>query len=54
MQGGKPSCVINGTVVKTFESAEVIGADKLTSLDGVYGLRVSHNLELTVTGLSKK
>ncbi len=54
VQGGKPSCVINGTVVKTFESAEVIGADKLTSLDGVYGLRVSHNLELTVTGFSKK
>jgi opacity protein-like surface antigen len=54
VQGGKPSCVINGQVVKTFEKAEVIGADKLTSTDGVYGLRVSHNLELTVSGLSKK
>jgi opacity protein-like surface antigen len=54
VQGGKPSCVINGQVVKTFEKAEVVGADKLTSTDGVYGLRVSHNLELTVSGLSKK
>jgi hypothetical protein len=25
----------------------------LTSTDGVYGIRVSHNLELTVSGLMK-
>lgn len=52
VEGGKPSCVINGTAVKTFERAEVIGADKLTSTDGVYGIRVSHNVELTVTGMA--
>jgi opacity protein-like surface antigen len=51
VMGGKPSCMINGTAVKTFETAEVVGADKLKSLNGVYGLRVSHNLELTVSGL---
>lgn len=49
VQGGRASCVINGTVVKTFERAQVVSADKLTSLDGVYGIRVSHNLELTVS-----
>jgi hypothetical protein len=49
---GRASCVINGTVVRTFERAEVVAADKLKSTDGVYGLRVSHNLELTVSGLS--
>jgi hypothetical protein len=49
---GRASCVINGTVARTFESAEVVGADKLTSLDGNYGIRVSHNLELTVSGLT--
>jgi hypothetical protein len=51
--GGKASCVVNGVEVKSFDRAEVIGADKLTSTDGVYGIRVSHNLELTVSGLTK-
>ena len=49
---GRASCVLNGTVVHTFTSAEVVAADKLKSLDGVYGIRVSHNLELTVSGLT--
>ena len=49
---GRASCVVNGTVVRTLESAEVIGEDKLTSLNGTYGIRASHNLELTVSGLT--
>ena len=52
--GDKVSCVINGTEVKSFSKADVIGPDKLTSTDGVYGIRVSHNLELTVSGLTKQ
>ena len=52
--GDKASCVINGQEVKSFAKSELVGPDKLMSTDGVYGLRVSHNLELTVTGLSKK
>ena len=51
--GGKASCVVNGVEVKSFDKAEVIGPDKLASTDGVYGIRVSHNLELTVSGLTK-
>lgn len=54
VQGDKASCVVNGTEVKTFAKADLTGPDKLTSTDGVYGIRVSHNVELTVTGLSKK
>jgi hypothetical protein len=54
VKGGKASCVVNGTEVKTFEKAELVGADKLDALDGVYGIRVSHNLELTVSELAKK
>lgn len=50
VKGGKPSCVINGTVVHTFDKMDVVAGDKLKSLDGVYGLRVSHNVELTVSG----
>lgn len=52
VKGGKPTCVANGTELKTFERAEVVAADKLTSTDGVYGIRVSHNLELTVSDLA--
>jgi hypothetical protein len=52
VEGARASCVINGTVVKTFERGEVVAADKLASTDGVYGIRVSHNLELTVSGLA--
>ena len=51
VQGDKATCLINGTEAKTFDKSEVVGPDKLKSLDGIYGLRVSHNLELTVTGL---
>ena len=53
VKGGKPSCVINGQAVKTFEQSEVVGPEKLKSTDGVYGIRVSHNLELTVSGFKK-
>jgi len=54
VRGGKASCVINGTEVKTFERSQIVDPEKLTSTDGVYGIRVSHNLELTVTGLTLK
>ena len=52
VQGGEASCVVNGTVLKTFASDDFIGSDKISSTDGIYGIRVSHNLELTVTGLA--
>ena len=53
VKGGKASCVINGTEVKTLDKTELVAEDKLASLDGTYGIRVSHNLELTVNGLAK-
>jgi opacity protein-like surface antigen len=53
VKGGEASCVINGQVVKTLTAAEYGGADKLTSTNGVYGIRVSHNLELTVSNIMK-
>jgi len=54
VKGDKASCVVNGTVLKSFAKSEVMGADKLTSTDGVYGIRVSHNLELAVSPITKK
>lgn len=53
VRGGQASCLINGQVVKTLSAAEYAGADKLTSTNGVYGIRVSHNLELTVSNIMK-
>lgn len=53
VQGSTASCVVNGTAVHTFQKSDLVGPDKITSTDGVYGIRVSHNLELTVSGLVK-
>ena len=52
VKGGKVSCLINGTVVATYDKSQVVGPGKLASLDGVYGIRFAHNTEGTVTGLS--
>jgi hypothetical protein len=52
VRGGKASCVINGTEVQSWDASALIGADKLKSTDGTYGIRVSHNLDLTVTPLT--
>jgi hypothetical protein len=54
VRGGKASCVINGTEVQTWDAAQLVGPDKLKSLDGTYGIRVSHNLDLTMTPLTLK
>jgi hypothetical protein len=45
-------CAINGTVVGSYNKADVVAAGKLKSTDGVYGIRFAHNTDGTVTGLS--
>lgn len=45
-------CAINGTVVGSYPKADVVGAGKVTSTDGVYGIRFGHNTEAKVTGLA--
>ena len=54
VKDGTASCAINGQVVASFDKAALIGADKLASTDGIYGLRASHNLDVVVTGFGKK
>jgi hypothetical protein len=49
VQGDKASCVINGTEVQSFTAADLVGDGKLKGLGGTYGIRVSHNVDLTVT-----
>ena len=52
VKGDKVTCTINGTVVGKYDKSAVVGAGKLKSTDGVYGIRFSHNTEGNVTGLT--
>jgi hypothetical protein len=52
VKGDKVECAINGTVVGSYDKAAVVGAGKLKSTDGVYGIRFAHNTDATVTGLA--
>lgn len=51
VKGDSVSCMINGAVVKTFPKSELVTSGKLSSTDGVYGIRFAHNTDATVTGL---
>ena len=48
----KVSCVINGTAVESFDKSDVLGDGKLESTDGMYGIRVNHNLDVHVAGFA--
>jgi len=48
----KVNCIINGTTVGSYNKADVVGAGKLKSTDGVYGIRMAHNTEAHISGLS--
>ena len=45
-------CSVNGTVVASYPKSELVTAGKLTSTDGIYGIRFAHNTDATVTGLT--
>ena len=52
VKGDNVTCSINGTQVASYPKSEVVGAGKLKSTDGMYGIRFAHNTEATVSGLS--
>jgi len=52
VKGDKVTCAINGTVVATYNKADIVAPGKLTSTDGVYGIRFAHNTEGLVNGLA--
>jgi len=52
VKGSRVECAINGTVVASYDKADVVAPGKLKSTDGVYGIRFAHNTEATVAGLS--
>jgi hypothetical protein len=51
VKGDQVSCLINGKAVATYPKSEVVGAGKLKSTDGVYGIRFAHNTEAHVSDL---
>jgi len=52
VKGDKVECAVNGKVVATYDKTAVVGEGKLKSTDGTYGIRVGHNAEVLVTGLT--
>lgn len=50
--GDKVTCAINGTVVASYPTSELVAAGKLKSTDGVYGIRFAHNTDAVVSGLA--
>ena len=52
VHGDTVQCAINGTVVARYPRAQLVGAGKLASTNGVYGIRFAHNTEGTVSGLT--
>lgn len=53
VNGGTATCSINGQAVGAFDAATLAGQG-FTSTDGVYGIRVSHNLDVVVSDYGKK
>jgi hypothetical protein len=49
VKGDRVECAINGTVVAGYDKSALVTAGKLSSTDGVYGLRFAHNTEVVVT-----
>ena len=53
VKGGKADCSINGAVIASYTTDQIVAPGKLTSLDGVYGIRFTHNVEAVITGFGK-
>ena len=51
VNGDKVDCAINGTVMASYDKSAVVGAGKLKSTDGMYGIRFGHNTEAIVSDL---
>lgn len=52
VHGSRAECQVNGTVVAGFDKDALVGSGKLDSLDGIVGVRVAHNVDVTMTGFS--
>jgi hypothetical protein len=48
VQDGRVQCAINGTVVASYDRADVVAPGRLRSTDGVVGVRFGHNTDALV------
>jgi hypothetical protein len=48
VKGSRVTCSINGTEVASYDKGEVTGAGKIPTTDGIVGIRVAHNVDVTV------
>jgi opacity protein-like surface antigen len=53
VKDGVASCTVNSQVVATVDGA-TLASNGITSLDGPFGIRASHNLDVVVTNFGKK
>jgi hypothetical protein len=51
VRGDRVECAVNGTVVGSYARSDLLAPGRLTTTDGVYGIRFAHNTEAEVTGL---
>ena len=51
VKGDKVSCAINGKTVAEYDKSALVGAGKLSSTDGFYGIRFAHNTDAHVSDL---
>ena len=54
VKGNRAECSVNGTVAAGFDKSELVGPGKLASLDGVYGIRAAHNVDIQVAKFGKR
>jgi len=47
----KVECIINDKTVATYPKADIVGAGKLKSTDGLFGVRFGHNTDAHISGL---
>jgi hypothetical protein len=52
VMGDQVQCAVNGTVVASYAKSDIVADGKLSSTDGVYGVRFAHNTSATVTNLT--
>jgi hypothetical protein len=52
VKGDKVSCIINGQEVASYTKAEVTGAGKLKTTDGMVGFRMGHNTDAHIAGFT--
>ncbi len=50
----RTSCLVNGTEVWGYASKNLLGPGKLETLDGIAGLRITHDLDVHVSGFAVK